>query len=59
MKKNFMKMIKNQKGQGATEYILLLIVVVALVMVFKDKIKDTVQGKVEELSGQIEGFQGE
>jgi Flp pilus assembly pilin Flp len=58
--KNFSnKLLKNQKGQGATEYILLLVVVVALVMLFKDKIKTTMDGKLTELSGKIEGFQGE
>lgn len=58
--KNFSKkLIKNESGQGATEYILLLVVVVALVVLFKDKIKTTMDGKLGELSDKISGFQGE
>ncbi|KYG66835.1 hypothetical protein AZI86_07310 [Bdellovibrio bacteriovorus] len=58
--KNFSKnLLKNKRGQGATEYILLLVVVVALVMLFKDKIKSTMDGKIGELSEKITNFQGE
>lgn len=58
--KNFSKnLLKNKRGQGATEYILLLVVVVALVMLFKEKIKTTMDGKLTELSDKISGFQGE
>lgn len=57
--KNFSKnLLKNKRGQGATEYILLLVVVVALVLLFKDKIRGTMEGKLDELSGSISGFQG-
>lgn len=53
--KNFSKkLLKKESGQGATEYILLLVVVVALVLMFKDKIKTTVDGKIGELQGLIE-----
>ncbi|MFS4459030.1 Flp1 family type IVb pilin [Bdellovibrio sp. HCB2-146] len=52
--KNFSrKLLKNQSGQGATEYILLLVVVVALVLMFKNQIKETVSGKISELQGMI------
>lgn len=52
--KNFSKgLFKNKKGQGATEYILLLVVVVALVIMFKDKIKTTMSDKIGELQGMI------
>lgn len=52
--KNFSKkLFKNKSGQGATEYILLLVVVVALVLMFKDKIKSTMDGKIQELQGMI------
>ncbi|WII70549.1 Flp1 family type IVb pilin [Bdellovibrio sp. 22V] len=48
--KNFSKkLLKNKSGQGATEYILLLVVVVALVLMFKDQIKTTVSGKITKL----------
>ena len=59
--KNLTKKFKNlwtdESAQGATEYILLLIVVVALVMIFKDKIQQTVESKVGELQGKIESVQ--
>lgn len=52
--KNFSKnLLKNKQGQGATEYILLLVVVVSLVILFKDNIKSTVQGKIDELKNSI------
>lgn len=44
------KMLKNQSGQGATEYILLLVVVVALVVMFQGKIKSALGDKVGELT---------
>lgn len=52
--KNFSKkLLKNQSGQGATEYILLLVVVVALVIMFKSQIQKTVNDKIGELQGMI------
>jgi Flp pilus assembly pilin Flp len=50
------RLFKNKAGQGATEYILLLVVVVALVLMFKDKIKSTLESKVGDLKSSIEGF---
>jgi Flp pilus assembly pilin Flp len=52
------KLRKSESGQGATEYILLLVVVVALVLLFKDKIKTTMDGKLSELQSSISGFTG-
>ncbi len=52
--KNFSrKLLKNESGQGATEYILLLVVVVALVLMFKKEIQATVSGKIGELKESI------
>lgn len=48
------KLMKNESGQGATEYILLLVVIVGLVVMFGPKLKEIVQGKVGELSGLVE-----
>jgi len=54
MRKN---LIKNQSGQGATEYILLLVVVVGLVLAFGKQIKgkfidqvNTVGTKMDEVN---------
>jgi len=52
-------LLNNERGQGATEYILLLVVVVAVVVIFKDKIRETVQGKVDSLSSDIMSFSGQ
>ncbi|MBC7466379.1 MAG: hypothetical protein H7256_10335 [Bdellovibrio sp.] len=42
-------LLKNQSGQGATEYILLLVVVVGLVLAFKKPIMEKMKGKVDSL----------
>lgn len=47
-----------QAGQGMTEYILLLVVIVAVSMIFKDKIKGAVEGKMNDVSGSIQSFDG-
>lgn len=52
------KFLKNSKGQGATEYILLLVVVVAIAMIFKDKIQSAVKEKTDQLSKDITSFTG-
>lgn len=53
--KNFSrKTLKNIKGQGMTEYILLLVVVVGIVVAFKGKIKQTIDSKLGDLDGQIQ-----
>lgn len=44
----------NKKGQGATEYIMLLVVIVGLILVFKDKIKKQVGDSVDKLGGQMD-----
>lgn len=58
--KSFSKrLIKNRKGQGMVEYILMLVVVVAIVMVMKDKLKTYVtENMFNSLSGQIDSVMG-
>ena len=57
--KNFSKkLLKNERGQGATESILLLVVVVALVVIFKERIKTAMEEKVGSLASDITGFSG-
>ncbi|MCB0348221.1 MAG: hypothetical protein KDD37_05265 [Bdellovibrionales bacterium] len=56
MKNFFKKLVKDESAQGATEYILLLVAVVAMVVIFKEQIKQQVDGLVGKLSSQIEGF---
>jgi hypothetical protein len=56
MRKN---LIKGQSGQGATEYILLLVVIVGLVMMFGPKIKTAISGKVGDLEKGMETIKAE
>lgn len=39
LKRKKKNLLKNEKGQGMVEYILLLVVIIGIVMVFKGKIK--------------------
>jgi Flp pilus assembly pilin Flp len=55
--KNFIKrLIKDESGQGATEYILLLVVVVAIAMLFRNQIQQIITQKISELGGAIGSF---
>lgn len=56
MLKMLKKLWKDESAQGATEYILMLVVVVAIAMLFKDQIKGIVEGKVNQLGNDISGF---
>jgi hypothetical protein len=48
--KNTLKSLwADESAQGSTEYILLLAVVVVIAVIFKDKIKSLVNGKLGEL----------
>ena len=49
---------KNESGQGATEYVLLVVVVVALVVLFRDRITSALGEKLSQLAGDITGFTG-
>jgi len=50
---------KDESAQGATEYILLLVVVVTLAFIFKDKIKSAVTARLGNISDEMGGFQVE
>jgi Flp pilus assembly pilin Flp len=52
----FKKLWRNESGQGATEYILLLVVIVGLVMLFKNDISRIVKDKVQSLGADIQGI---
>lgn len=53
LKKFTRKSLKNNRGQGATEYILLVAVVVGIVMMFGPKIKERLTSTTEQLGGKI------
>ena len=50
------KLWNDESGQGATEYILLLVIVVAIALLFREQIQTVVQSKVEQLGQDIGGF---
>lgn len=56
MKKFLHTLWKDESAQGATEYILMLVIVVGIAMMFKEKIMGVIKGKVDSLETQIDGF---
>jgi len=52
------KFWKEESAQGMTEYILLIVVVVALAYLFKDKIKTAIGSKTEQVGSDITNFSG-
>ena len=56
MLKTLKKLWKDESAQGATEYILMLVIVVAIAVMFKDQIKGIIEGKVSKLGTDIQGF---
>jgi Flp pilus assembly pilin Flp len=50
------KLWNDESGQGATEYILLLVVVVGLAVLFKGQIMTIVKEKLAALQTDITGF---
>ena len=49
----FNKLWQDESGQGATEYILILAVVVILVGIFRNDIKGHIKGAVENFGGKL------
>ena len=56
MKKALKTLWNDESAQGATEYILMLVIVVGIAMLFKDKIRSIIDGKVGELGNAIDTF---
>lgn len=56
MKKTLKKLWQDESAQGMTEYILLLVVVITIAMLFKDKIGQVINGKVSDLGDKINDF---
>lgn len=58
--KNFIKsMWKDESAQGATEYILLLVVVVGIALLFKKQIMEQVNGLIAQLGSGLGQFKVE
>jgi Flp pilus assembly pilin Flp len=45
-----------EDAQGATEYILLLVVIVGLAIAFRGQITEMVNAKLNDLGGALQGF---
>jgi Flp pilus assembly pilin Flp len=54
MKKFISKMKLNQKGQGTAEYVLLLVIVIGLIVAFKDPIKNKVNDMIVRISSGMD-----
>lgn len=52
------RILSNERGQGAIEYILLLVVIVAIATIFKDQIKGAVEERTRALGDQLKAFNG-
>ncbi len=50
---------KDESAQGATEYILLLVIVVGLAMMFRKRIMEMVGGRLDSISSSLQGFSPE
>ena len=56
--KNFLKKLwKDESAQGATEYILILVVIVAVALLFGKQFKSAITTKIEALSSKINSFE--
>ena len=52
--KNTLKRLwQDESGQGATEYILILVVVAVIVMVFKDKIQGIIANRTADVGDKL------
>jgi Flp pilus assembly pilin Flp len=49
------QLIQDESGQGVTEYILLLVIVVGLAMLFKGPLGTMVNQKLSDLSSALQG----
>ncbi len=57
MKKLLKKLWQDESAQGATEYILMLVVVVSIAYIFKDKIVTIVRDKTNNVGDRINSFE--
>lgn len=53
IKTKFMEIVKDESGQGTTEYILILVAIVGVAMLFKKEITTVLNEKLSTLAGDI------
>ena len=56
MRKLMQRLWNEESAQGTSEYILLLVAIIAVAVLFKDKIAEIVKGKMEDVGGKIGSF---
>lgn len=56
LKKKALEIWNDESAQGATEYILLLVVVVTIAMIFRKNISEVISGKMGQVGGAINTF---
>lgn len=56
MKKMLKRLWNDESAQGATEYILLLVVIVGMVVIFKGRIKQMINTQMSNLDSQMSQF---
>ena len=56
MKKAFLRILKDESGQGAVEYVLMLLVVVAIGVLFKTKIKEIFGNQITKFEEKLGVF---
>ena len=59
MKKALKQLWQDESGQGAMEYILILVVVGVVVLTFKDQIVEIIRGKTGEMGDKLSGTMNE
>lgn len=58
--KNFAKKLwQDEAGQGMAEYVLLIVVILAIAAIFKRQIKSAFETKMNDVSSGISGFNGD
>ena len=50
------KIWKDESAQGMTEYILLVVGLVAVLFIFRDKFRSVMDGAIGKMEGQINNF---
>ncbi len=55
----FKKFLTNESGQGMTEYVFILLIIVAVLVFFRGEIKTAFQDKIGNLTQQISNFSGD
>ncbi|MDE0517975.1 MAG: Flp1 family type IVb pilin [Bdellovibrionales bacterium] len=56
IKSTLLKLWKDESGQGTAEYVLILVAIVGLGFLFKDRIRKILGDKLTSLAGDISSF---